>query len=249
MINEDADSLVMEKIAQLSRPRDCGVIDKTTPVVSFGNFTWSTIATLGINPSSEEFLESGKLLPSAKKRLADEEKGPAAPVDVWFHCKHYFINNPYWKWFGHLEEILNTLGASYKKNASHLDLSPWATNPIFRNLSSRQKSVLLENDQEFLPWQLANSPIKTILFNGGTVYQTINQVKAFNLEKVSEIKYSSGGTPKTSDLVSGTGPNGVAMYGWTLNLQALQVTVEERKEIVDQLVKWLQQECKIVLEF
>lgn len=249
MNSRDIEAAVLEKIAVMTPPVDCCVIPETTPVVSFGDFSESKIATLGINPSPSEFLSQGNLIRGKAKRLSDQEYGPASPMDIWFKCKHYFQGNPYWSWFSHLEELLLEIGGSYKTNACHLDLSPWATNPIFRNLSSRQKSVLLENDQEFLPWQLANSPIKTILFNGGTVYQTINQVKAFNLEKVSEIKFSSGGTPKTSDLVSGTGPNGVAVYGWTLNLQALQVTVEERKEIVDQLVKWLQQECKIVLEF
>lgn len=244
---EDPDSLVMKKISKLKPPVGCGVIEKSTPVVSFGNFTESSIATLGINPSSEEFLSSGKLLPDEKKRLADEEHGPVTAIDVWFLCKHYFRNNPYWSWFGQLEEILLPLGASYKNNACHLDLSPWATDPIFRNLSPKQKGDLLEHDRDFLSWQLTNSTINSILFNGATVYKTINHVESFDLRKVSEIKYFSGGSPKSSDLIAGSGPNGVAVYGWTLNLQALQATVQERLDVVNQLVGWLNQDCKIDL--
>ena len=49
---DDLEKLTVEKIAAMTPPEGCGVIDKTTPVVSFGDFTTAKIATLGINPSS-----------------------------------------------------------------------------------------------------------------------------------------------------------------------------------------------------
>ena len=52
MYRDELENLVMEKIATMTKPADCGVIEKTTPVISFGDFTTSRIATLGINPSS-----------------------------------------------------------------------------------------------------------------------------------------------------------------------------------------------------
>ena len=46
----------------------------STPVTSFGNPHTSRIATLGINPSSREFLnETGNLLSGGEKRLTDFE--------------------------------------------------------------------------------------------------------------------------------------------------------------------------------
>ena len=55
-------------------PKNCHVVPYSTPVVSFGNPETSTVATLGINPSSGEFLDKGKnLLTAEMKRLVDTE--------------------------------------------------------------------------------------------------------------------------------------------------------------------------------
>ena len=45
------------KIEFMSRPRDCDVVYGSTPVVSFGDFTKAKVATIGINPSSLEFMD------------------------------------------------------------------------------------------------------------------------------------------------------------------------------------------------
>jgi hypothetical protein len=246
---DDLEALTLEKIAAMTPPANCGVIPKTTPVVSFGDFTTAKIATLGINPSSAEFLSAGKLLVGEKKRLADEESGPANPIDIWFRSKHYFLANPYWSWFSHLEELLVEVGASYKTNACHLDLSPWATDPIFGNLAPAQQETLLAHDRDFLNWQIVESQIKTVLFNGATVYKTIQSSQNYHLQKVGEITYSSGGQARTSDLINGDGPRGESFFGWTVNLQALKATNEERAEVMSKLSDWLKIECKINLEY
>ena len=242
---EDLEKMTLEKIATMKAPSECGVIPKTTPVVSFGDFTWARMATLGINPSSAEFLSGGNLLAREKKRLADEEFGAAAPLDVWFHCKHYFLVNPYWSWFSHLEDLLQRIGASYKSNACHLDLSPWATDPIFGKLTKDQQNKLLSHDRDFLNWQIAESPIETILFNGSTVHKTIASSQNYHLQKVGEIAYTSGGQIRTSELISGDGPRGESIFGWTVNLQAMQATVEERSDVMSKLSDWLIKECKL----
>jgi hypothetical protein len=51
-------------------PARSGVLAGTVPVVSFGDPTSSRVATLGINPSSAEFLSKGVHFPVAKRRLA-----------------------------------------------------------------------------------------------------------------------------------------------------------------------------------
>jgi len=247
MHRDELENLLAEKITTMTKPVNCGVIAKTTPVISFGDFTTSRIATLGINPSSAEFLSAGKLLVGDKQRLAVDVDGRFSPVDIWFGCQHYFRRNPYWSWFKHLEELLNQVGASYKENACHLDLSPWATDPIFGKLSPEQQKNLLQHDRELLNWQIAESPIKTVLFNGATVYKTIEASQNYYLKKVGELSYTSGGQVKSSDLISGDGPQGKSIFGWTVNLQALQATVEERAEVMSKLADWLKNECKIEL--
>jgi len=244
---DDLEALTLKKIAAMTQPVDCGVIPKSTPVVSFGNFTTAKVATLGINPSSAEFMSAGKLLTGENKRLSDEEFGPFNPTDIWFKCKHYFLGNPYWSWFSHLEELLLQVGASYKTNACHLDLSPWATDPIFGNLNPQQQQNLLDHDRDFLNWQIVESPIRTVLFNGATVYKTIEAAQNYYLQKVGEITYTSGGQSRKSDLINGDGPRGESFFGWTVNLQALQATVDERKDVMSKLTDWLKNECNLDL--
>jgi hypothetical protein len=243
----ELEELTLEKIASMTPPIDCGVIPKTTPVISFGDFTSAKIATLGINPSAKEFMSGGKLLVGENKRLSDEELGTYNPTDIWFKCKYYFRGNPYWSWFNHLEELLLQVGASYKTNACHLDLSPWATDPIFGSLNPQQQQNLLNHDRDFLNWQIVESPIRTVLFNGSTVYKTIEAAQNYHLQKVGEISYTSGGQTRKSDLINGDGPRGESFFGWTVNLQALQATVDERKEVMSKLADWLKNECNLDL--
>lgn len=247
MHNEQFEALILEKISKLAPPINCGVIEKSTPVISFGDFTTAQIATLGINPSAAEFQSAGKLLKSGYKRLADQENGPNDPMEIWWKSKYYFLGNPYWSWFKHLEELLLQIGGSYRTNACHLDLSPWATNPIFGKLSPDQQKTLLNHDRDLLNWQISQSTIKTILFNGATVRNTIDISQNYHLQKVAEFKYTSGGREKTSDLITGDGPQGASIFGWTLNLQALQATVEERADVMNKIAEWLKNDCKIDL--
>ncbi len=244
---DELETLTLAKIATMKPPVDCGVIPRTTPVVSFGDFTKAKIATLGINPSSAEFMSDGKLLVGENKRLSDEELSPFNPTDIWFKCKYYFLGNPYWSWFSQLEELLLQVGASYKTNACHLDLSPWATEPRFGLLDIQQQQTLLGHDRDFLNWQIVESPIRTVLFNGATVYKTIEAAQNYHLQKVGEISYTSGGQTRKSDLINGDGPRGESFFGWTVNLQALQATNEERAYVMSKLSDWLKNECNLDL--
>jgi hypothetical protein len=106
---------------------------------------------------------------------------------------------------------------------------------------------LLHHDRELLNWQITESPIKTVLFNGATVYKTIKASQNYHLQKVGELTYTSGSQARTSDLISGDGPQGESIFGWTVNLQSLQATLEERAEVMAKLADWLKNECKLDL--
>ena len=234
-----------KRMSEMTAPDGVGVIPKTTPVVSFGDFTSSHIATIGINPSSNEFMTGASLLPLGKKRLADSEIAQANFAEIWHGCQNYFQTpNTYWKWFRPLEDLLKVIGHSYLDSACHLDLSPWATFPAFSDLSPVQQNVLLSHDKEFLIWQIAESPIKTVLFNGRKVYETISASQNFYLQKVGEFKYTTGGRPQTSDLISGDGPMGESIFGWTVNIQAMQVTSDEKQDVMEKISSWLRDNLK-----
>ena len=253
------------KIEFMSRPRDCDVVYGSTPVVSFGDFTKAKVATIGINPSSLEFMDKSAsatangLLPEGKKRLADAETvglisddpmdddtaeyvlGPEGAKEIWEKCRDYFSNpNPYWNWFSDLELVLSGLSASYKdSSACHLDISPWATDPVFRDLTKEQRERLLLGESDFLEWQIAKSKIETVVFNGAQVYESLNSLEGFRLQSFGEISYQSGEQKRTSQLFIGHGPGFTRVYGWSLNLQELRVSKEEKTRVISELSDWL----------
>jgi hypothetical protein len=260
--NEQLVDFVVNKIEFMSRPKDCNVILGATPVVSFGDFTKSRVATIGINPSSIEFLDKSKnatcngLYPEDKKKLADLEtigilstdpldddtsqyySGPFGAETIWKGCRDYFLSpNAYWKWFGDLEVVLEPLSVSYKDStACHLDLSPWATDPVFSELTQVQQKNLLLGEADFLRWQITKSPIELLLLNGAQVKESIFSLDDFELGSVREFTYTSGGAGRTSEFFAGWGPSGVQIRGWTVNLQALQATNDE-KQVVFEILK------------
>jgi hypothetical protein len=258
---------VCDKIEFMSRPRDCGVVWGSTPVVSFGDFTKAKVATIGINPSSAEFIDKSSsastngLFPMAKKRLADGEMlgmlsmdpleddtaisviGPEEAKQIWEGCRDYFKGpNAYWSWFKDLERIVNSVGSSYKDDsACHLDLSPWATDPIFRDLTKPQQERLMLGEADFLRWQIAKSDIELVIFNSAQAFDCLNTLEDFDIFKFGEIEYTSGGASRASSLYHGFGPGGTTVLGWSLNLQALQMTVEEKEKVFQKLENWLVQ--------
>ena len=249
----------------MSRPRDCDVVFGSTPVVSFGDFTKAKVATIGINPSSAEFMGKSAsatlngLLPEGKKRLADAETlglisddpydddtaeyvlGASGAQEIWEKCRDYFINpNPYWSWFSDLESVLTGLSVSYKDStACHLDISPWATDPVFRDLTQEQRDRLLLGESDFLEWQIAKSNIEIVVFNGAQVYESLDSLDGFRLWSAGEINYQSGDQKRTSQLYMGSGPGTSPVFGWSLNLQELRVSKEEKTRIMGELTSWL----------
>jgi hypothetical protein len=61
MNSEEIKKRVLERV-MTPYPKNCHLVPYSTPVVSFGNPETSTVATLGINPSSGEFFDKKKNL-------------------------------------------------------------------------------------------------------------------------------------------------------------------------------------------
>ena len=257
---------VCNKIEFRSWPQDCDVVRGSTPVVSFGDFTKAKVATLGINPSSKEFMDTSasgttnELLPEGKKRLADYESlglmstdpydddtaeyvlGPDGAKEIWEKCRDYFKGpNAYWSWFNDLEKVVNFTGKSYKDDtACHLDLSPWATDPVFSGLSKDQQQKLLLGESDFLSWQISKSNIELVIFNSAQAFDRLRELGTFSIFEAGIIEYTSGGAKRTSNFYEGIAPGGKRIAGWSLNLQALQASVEEKSYVFKQIEERLQ---------
>jgi hypothetical protein len=163
-------------------PEGAGVLPGSLPVVSFGDPGTAAVATVSLNPSSREFLtKAGQWLPDAESRLAslhslgvkdpgELDTGQVAQVAAesygYFRCGRW--NR---QWFGWLEQLLASSGAGscQKGSACHLDLVQWATVPAQGQLPTAAWQQLVNEDREFLRWQLGHANVSGVLVNGASV--------------------------------------------------------------------------------
>ncbi len=209
---------------RLRRPWPAGVpiVEASTPVLSFGDPTVASIATLGLNPSLREFRNAkGDLLTGRKRRLADLEQLGIASLEpasrdsllaVKAACDSYFQVQPY-HWFRPLEQLLLGLDTSYYDgSACHLDLVQWATDPVWSGLPKAQRQALITADSAFLREQLRQENVRLVLANGRTVIDALKaQVPLEVVDTITDGKL-------TASVVSGEA-DGVRYVGWTCNLQ------------------------------
>lgn len=217
--------------ARLRQPIPAGhyVVPDSTPVVAFGDVRSATVATLGLNPSRNEFQDrQGNLLSGARQRLETlSSLGISSLVDasddkvaqVFQSCNSYFANQPYWTWFGQLEPMLNAINTSYKTGtACHLDLVQWATNPVWARIPSQVvREQLIRADTIFLQQQLQSERIQVLLLNGKSVIQALLQMQNVQLQWLPETLVHK---KARTQLVVGKGFQDVAIIGWTVNIQS-----------------------------
>jgi hypothetical protein len=117
------------------------------------------VATLGINPSHVEFVDSGGvLLDGNRRRLAtlaslgvSEHRDLDARSAAWVidDCARYFARRPYRRWFDPLDRLLRegAFVSYYDGTACHLDLVQWATSPVWGRLTDAVPWRLLADDE------------------------------------------------------------------------------------------------------
>lgn len=166
---------------------DASVIPWATPVLMFGDLD-STVATLGLNPSSREFKVNGVPLRGNARRLHTLESldiSSWSEADEQHHhlilddCRSYFSNNPYDEWFRRLDKVVSRAGVSYydpSRSACHLDLVPFATMKSWGDLARRHQSLLLEASGDALGIILRESSVGVLILNGGGVVKQFQSV-------------------------------------------------------------------------
>lgn len=208
-------------------PPGAPVVPGSTPVVAFGDPLSAEVATLGINPSVREFMERGRLLTSAERRLATLQSLGATSVDkltddqvatVLQECATYFQRRPYRDWFDPLDELLRigVAASYYEGSACHLDLVQWATDPIWGKIGDQGvRLALLDDGVPHLRAQLAQSNVRLVLLNGR---QVLDQVLALGLAELKEVECLPLAR-SICRLYKGTG-GGIRWAGWSTNLQS-----------------------------
>lgn len=221
------------------------VVNGSTPVVSFGDFRKVRVATLGINPSNLEFVDSkGDLLQGKNRRLATfgsleaESLGSLSNSQVEKvidECNRYFGVNPY-SWFKTLDEVIKPgLGVSYFDGTlCHLDICQWATKKKWGDLDNRTRNILLEDGLPHLRNQLTKSNISLVVVNGISVW---NQIGASGMGTPKNIGTLHFGAKKTSCQMLEMTYEGVRFIGWTSNLQSQNGA--NSKIFLAELATWL----------
>ena len=244
---EDPGFEVLDYVAATVRrapPPSCHIVEGSTPVVAFGDPGRAGVATLGINPSANEFVANGTLLTGDARRLATLSSLGAttntALTDLQVQtlvaeCATYFHRNPYTRWFGILDDVLRAgLDVSYfDDTACHLDLVPWATDPAWSKLPIPAQQRLLADGVPHLLSQLRRENIRLVVVNGKAVWDQLAATGVATFEDVDEMPYSNvGGT--TTKLRIGSGGS-ARFLGWTRNLQARPGATSSRPEATRRL--------------
>ena len=224
----------IEERVTRSAPLDCFVVNGSTPVVSFGRLESARVATLGLNPSKREFLDSsGHELDGEKRRFESRRSLSLRSLDptsssgaqrIVDACDRYFLRSPYRRWFDQLEPMVRAAGASYYEGtACHLDLVQWATNPTWAKLSDTTKRRLLMDDVPFLRRQIAESQIRTLLLNGRSVIVHSTAALGVQLREVAHFE-------RTTIYLSNY--SGKRLIAWSINIQSsFGVTAAVRRNI------------------
>lgn len=207
-------------------PSGLSVLPGSLPVVSFGDPDRAVVATLSLNPSWREFQSrDGVWLNGSRRRLASlislgvsdpRELDDEQVATVVAESDSYF-GGPNWYrgWFHWLESMLKASGAGsyFDGTACHLDLVQWATKPAQGELPADVWRRLVEEDREFLRWQLANTNVRVLLLNGASVVQWLQQaglVDEFD-EDVIPYEARNGGAKLR---VYRANADGVDVLGW-----------------------------------
>jgi len=207
-------------------PPDLSVLVGSLPVVSFGDPNRAAVATLSLNPSWREFKSpAGVWLHGSDRRLASlislgvddaRDLDDQQVATVVAECNAYFRGpNWYRVWFQWLESILQASGAGsyFDGSACHLDLVQWATKPAQGELSRDVWDRLVEQDRDFLRWQLGISNVRVLLLNGASAVRWLQEaglVRGFEENVLAYQAVNGSGRLRVFQAIA----QGVLLLGW-----------------------------------
>lgn len=161
------------------------------PVLSFGDPDSAQVATVGLNPSDQEYLDNdGRELTGVRRRfetlsslgatgrsaLTDEQCARALET-----MRAYFQpGKPVYPWFRPLDRVARAMGYAYDLGqVVHLDLVQEATKPKWSALQrefEEEVRVARKSDGDFLRWQIETSRLQVLVCNGRTVYDGVRRL-------------------------------------------------------------------------
>jgi hypothetical protein len=226
----------------------------------FGNPETARVATLGINPSSREFVDiNGRELQGRSRRFhtlaslglrrwADAEERHLRLVKQC--CVNYFRGNPYDAWFRKLDYIIAGASATYYgvlSSACHLDLVPYATSPKWAMLAQWQRAFLLRQSVRAIAEILRESKIDILILNGRSVVEEFQRIAGVQLNTSAMSEWtlprrsvtgvrglaSSGSIEKVGSLKFG---RRITVLGFNHNIQS---SFGVTRQVLDSIRHWV----------
>lgn len=185
--------------SRLRREPSPSTVPGTLPVLFFGDLFSAEVATVGLNPSDQEYTDRhGVLLTGSKQRFAtlaslgatkrgeltDEQCDEAVRV----MRAYYHPDKPVYGWFAALGRVIGGLGASLQDGtAAHLDLVQEATHPTWSALPQHERSRLLAEDLPFLEWEIRAFPLRAVICTGKTASDHVRARLGVDVEETGEM--------------------------------------------------------------
>lgn len=206
------------QLTRIQRPYPSGgyVLQDSTAVITNGSPDTARVATLGINPSNGAFDHGGLRRLSSFGLTSPADLSDDQAREVAHSCYTYFSNssNPH-AWFTAMDTCaLTPIGVSYfDGTACHLNLTPWATDPVWSKLAPTVRQTLLDADRSFLLEQLTHHAFDVVVINGAQVLAMFER-EFTELSVAGEIPRGAGGryVVKTGRWADTT------VIGWSLNV-------------------------------
>lgn len=263
------EQIISSLIEQLepNNAKKAKIIPWSSPIPSFGNHSHATIATVGINPSSKEFIDNSKIeLVGQERRFHTlrslglnswTEATEADYKEIAQRCNQYFFNNPYDRWFNVLEFLISGTNHSYYSSlasACHLDLIPFATSCKWSELNHKERCALFSLSGSTLGQVVRNSNIMLLILNGASVLRhfksvcdvrfTVERMPDWDLpRRISPVAgYASYG--RISKLSNINLEREVAIIGYNHNIQS---SFGVTKHVKNSIQEWITETVQEIL--
>lgn len=173
---------------RLRRPPVAGTVPGSLPVLFFGDLPRARVATIGLNPSWQEYLSPERTeLDGPRRRFhtlrslgaSDRASLTAKQMDDAVETMRAYFEptKPAYSWFRSLARVLEGFGASYTDgSAAHLDLVQEATDPAwsgFRQADRVAADALIHQDLDFLRWQIGAFELQALICTSKTVMDSV----------------------------------------------------------------------------
>lgn len=187
--------------SRLRQRASASSVPQSLPVLFFGDLFTASVATVGLNPSDQEYTDRhGIELDGLARRfetltslgavdrssLTDEQCDRA----IQTMRTYYRPGKPVYTWFRPLDRVTRAMGFKYEAGeVVHLDLAQEATCPTWSALSQTSPAefdALRSADLPFLRWQLETFPLHTVICNGRTVFEEV--CRLIGGQKIEESK-------------------------------------------------------------